>query len=59
MTKETFWMPKAIHATQISSMANLSVAASTDPVRDVIHQTGQVSFDHSKMQQIYLEWRVD
>lgn len=59
MTTETFWMPKATHATQISSMANLSVAASTDPISDVIQQTGQVSFDLCKMQQIYLEWRVD
>ena len=33
LAAKTFWMPNSIHATQKSSVANLSFAASTDPAQ--------------------------
>jgi len=48
-------MPNSTHAAQKSSMANLSVAASTDPTSNFVQQTGHVSFDLCKMQQIHIK----
>ena len=52
ITTKTLWMPNTTHATQISFMANLCVAASTDPENNFGQQMGQVTFELSKIQQI-------
>lgn len=55
MTTETFWMPNSSHATQESSMANFTIATSTNSTQEEIcqvHETCETSVFHRKNHQL-------